>query len=119
MAKPRKIGVLTFHKCINYGSYWQARCLIEGLRAAGHDAILLDHVSERVDRAEWRCALSPHLPAPTAAPDRRLFRAKIDRFLEAFDGFESLALDDFVRAFALAEPPCFFAEPACFFFTVG
>ncbi|MBW8858231.1 MAG: polysaccharide pyruvyl transferase family protein [Caulobacter sp.] len=83
---PGKIGVLTFHRCINYGSYWQARCLVEGLRAAGHDAILLDHVSERVNRAEWRCALSPHLPAPTAAPDRRLFRAKIDRFLEAFDG---------------------------------
>jgi hypothetical protein len=82
----RKIGVLTFHRCINYGSYWQARCLVEGLRAAGHDAVLLDHVSERVNRAEWRCALSPHLPAPTAAPDRRLYRAKVDRFLEAFAG---------------------------------
>jgi hypothetical protein len=81
---PRKIGVLTFHRCINYGSYWQARCLVEGLRAAGHEAVLLDHVSERVNRAEWRCALSPHLPAPTAAPDRRLYRAKVDRFLEAF-----------------------------------
>ncbi|MEZ2223471.1 response regulator transcription factor [Rhizobium sp. RCC_161_2] len=21
-----KVGVLTFHRCINYGSYWQARC---------------------------------------------------------------------------------------------
>jgi hypothetical protein len=79
-----KIGVLTFHRCINYGSYWQARCLVEGLRAAGHDAVLLDHVSERVNRAEWRCALAPHLPAPTAAPDRRLYRAKVDRFAEAF-----------------------------------
>lgn len=81
---PAKIGVLTFHRCINYGSYWQARCLVEGLRAAGHDAVLLDHVSERVNRAEWRCALSPLLPAPTSAPDRRLYRAKIDQFLEAF-----------------------------------
>jgi hypothetical protein len=76
----RKIGVLTFHRCINYGSYWQARCLVEGLRAAGHDAVLLDHVSDRVNRAEWRCALSPLLPAPTAAPDRRLYRAKVDGF---------------------------------------
>ena len=24
-----RIGVLTFHRCINYGSYWQARCLVE------------------------------------------------------------------------------------------
>jgi hypothetical protein len=28
----RRVGVLTFHRCINYGSYWQARCLVEGLR---------------------------------------------------------------------------------------
>ena len=82
----RKVGVLTFHRCINYGSYWQARCLVEGLRAAGHDAVLLDHVSERVNRAEWRCALSPILPAPTTAPDRRLYRVKVDRFLDAFAG---------------------------------
>src|SRR5690349_8232637 len=40
-----KIGVLTFHRCINYGSYWQARCLVDGLRARGHDAVLLDHHS--------------------------------------------------------------------------
>ena len=73
---PGKIGVLTFHRCINYGSYWQARCLVEGLRAAGHDAILLDHVSERVNRAEWRCALSPHLPAPTAWPSTRTLSSR-------------------------------------------
>ena len=53
----KKIGVLTFHRCINYGSYWQARCLVEGLRARGHDAVLLDHDSPQVNRAEWRCAL--------------------------------------------------------------
>jgi hypothetical protein len=100
----RKIGVLTFHRCINYGSYWQARCLVEGLRTAGHDAVLLDHVSDRVNRAEWRCALSPLLPAPTAAPDRRLYRAKVDRFLDAFAGLPLSA------QFALDEPegmePC-------------
>ena len=33
-------GVLTFHRCINYGSYWQARCLMEGLRRrAASDAL--------------------------------------------------------------------------------
>ena len=59
MDGPVKIGVLTFHRCINYGSYWQARCLVEGLSALGHHAELLDHASARVDRTEWRCALRP------------------------------------------------------------
>ena len=52
MTPARRIGVLTFHRCINYGSYWQARCLTEGLRRRGHDAGLLDHRSARVNRAE-------------------------------------------------------------------
>jgi hypothetical protein len=34
-AARKKLGILTFHKCINFGSYWQARCLAEGLRARG------------------------------------------------------------------------------------
>ena len=37
-----RVGVLTFHRCINYGSYWQARCLVEAIAARGHDAVLLD-----------------------------------------------------------------------------
>lgn len=78
-----KIGILTFHRCINYGSYWQARCLAEGLRSRGHDAFLLDHASRRVDIAEWRCALRPTLPAP--APDRARYRTKIRRFFRAFE----------------------------------
>jgi hypothetical protein len=52
-----KIGILTFHRCINYGSYWQARCLVEGLRARGHHAAILDHDSRRINIAEWKCAL--------------------------------------------------------------
>jgi hypothetical protein len=23
------VGVLTFHRCVNNGSYWQARCLVD------------------------------------------------------------------------------------------
>jgi Polysaccharide pyruvyl transferase len=84
MTAPRRIGVLTFHRCINYGSYWQARCLVEGLRRRGLDAVLLDHRSERVDRAEWRCALTPHRPAPTRASDRAAYARKTRRFLSAF-----------------------------------
>lgn len=80
-----KIGVLTFHRCINYGSYWQARCLVEGLRARGHAAELLDHVSPRVNRAEWRCALEPLLPARSPRRDRALYVAKARKFLAALE----------------------------------
>ena len=82
---PRTVGVLTFHRCINYGSYWQARCLVEGLRRRGLDAVLVDHRSPRVNRAEWRCALSPHLPAPTRDGDRDAYARKARRFLAAFE----------------------------------
>jgi hypothetical protein len=80
-----KIGVLTFHRCINYGSYWQARCLVEGLRAQGHDAELLDHDSPEVRHAEWRCAFRPLLPDPTILSDLPRYKRKARAFLEAFD----------------------------------
>jgi Polysaccharide pyruvyl transferase len=67
-----KVGVLTFHRCINYGSYWQARCLVEGLRNRGLNAKILDHDSSRIKAFEWRCALHP---VPTnSLPSRRLLR---------------------------------------------
>jgi hypothetical protein len=97
MASPQKIGVLTFHRCINYGSYWQARCLVEGLRGRGKDAVLLDHHSGRVDRAEWRCALQPLAPAPTPKADRPDYVRKTRKFFEAFQGLprsERFALHD-------------------------
>ena len=84
MASPRKIGVLTFHKCINYGSYWQSRCLVEGLRARGHDVQLLDHDCGRVNYAEWRCALQPQLPQPTPRSDFPRLKAKARKFFDAF-----------------------------------
>ena len=80
-----RIGVLTFHRCINYGSYWQARCLVEGLRRLGHDAELLDHHSSAATRAEWRCAFQPQLPWRTARDDYPRYAAKARRFLAAFD----------------------------------
>ncbi|OWK30890.1 polysaccharide pyruvyl transferase family protein [Sphingomonas mucosissima] len=61
----RKVGVLTFHRSINYGSYWQARCLVEGLRARGLAAELLDHRSRRVEWREARNAFQPTLPVRT------------------------------------------------------
>ena len=79
----RKIGVLTFHRCINYGSYWQARCLVQGLRARGHDAELLDHRSVAVERAELRCAFQPQLPRRTARTDHPALGAKTRKFVDA------------------------------------
>ena len=79
----RKIGVLTFHRCINYGSYWQARCLVQGLRARGHDAELLDHRSIAVERAELRCAFQPQLPRRTPRSDHPALGAKTRKFVDA------------------------------------
>jgi hypothetical protein len=78
-----KVGVLTFHKCINYGSYWQARCLVEGLRSRGHDAELLDHDCERIRQAEARCAFQPKLPERTPRHELRSYGAKARRFVDA------------------------------------
>lgn len=80
-----KIGVLTFHRCINYGSYWQARCLAEGLQARGHNAVILDHESGRVNLAEWKCAYRPTLPTHVPESDYPLYREKIERFFSIFE----------------------------------
>ncbi len=68
-----KTGILTFHRCINYGSYWQARSLVEEHQSRGMNATILDHHSKRVNLAEWRCAYQPLLPTPTPAADIPLY----------------------------------------------
>ena len=93
-----RIGVLTFHRCINYGSYWQTRCLVEGLKQRGHQAVILDHHSKRVNRAEWKCAFQPVLPTAVPHGDGLLYKQKIRKFLSAF---ESLPLS---ASFPLEEP---------------
>lgn len=80
-----KIGILTFHRCINYGSYWQSRCLAEGLQQRGHDAVILDHHSRRVNFSEWKCALQPVLPTHVPASDHPLYRQKIEKFFQLFE----------------------------------
>lgn len=83
MSGPR-IGILTFHKCINYGSYWQARCLAEGLSRDGASVELLDHECPSVRRAELRCALEPTLPEPTPPEHRSAYKTKARAFEQAF-----------------------------------
>ena len=83
--KRSKIGVLTFHRCINYGSYWQARCLIDWLRDHGLEAVLIDHESRRVSFAEFKCALDPSLPTPAPRKDRPYYREKIKKFYSSFE----------------------------------
>jgi hypothetical protein len=84
MAAPRKtLGILTFHKCINYGSYWQARCLAEGLRARGHEVELLDHDCRRIRRREVECALQPKLPERTPRSELGEYAQKTRRFRKA------------------------------------
>jgi hypothetical protein len=82
-APPKKLGILTFHKCINYGSYWQARCLAEGLRAQGHHVELLDHDCASVRAAELRCALQPKLPKRTPRRELKDYVEKTRRFAKA------------------------------------
>jgi hypothetical protein len=92
-----RTGILTFHRCINYGSYWQAKCLAEGLQARGNDATILDHHSRRVNLIEWRCAYQPLLPIQTPAADIPLYRNKIERFFRAFESLplsSRFSLDD-------------------------
>lgn len=93
-----RVGVLTFHRCINYGSYWQAYCLVEALRARGYDAVLLDHDSPRVNLLEWRCALTPVLPTPVPASDRPLYGRKVRNFFRAFSALPVS------RRFSLEDP---------------
>jgi hypothetical protein len=93
-----KIGILTFHRCINYGSYWQSRCLAGELIQRGHQVAILDHQSKRVNLAEWKCALQPVLPTPVPVTDHPLYRQKIRKFFKAF---ESLPLSP---AFPLEDP---------------
>jgi hypothetical protein len=99
MAAPgKKLGILTFHKCINYGSYWQARGLAEGLRARGHEVELLDHDCKCIRRAEVRCALQPKLPDRTPRRELGAYAEKTRRFVKAI---AELPLS---RRFSLHEP---------------
>jgi Polysaccharide pyruvyl transferase len=94
MTPAEAIGVLTFHRCINHGSYWQARCLVEGIRARERAAVILDHRCERADGAERACALEPTLPTPVPRGDRPRYHAKLRKFRRAIAGLPLSAAFD-------------------------
>lgn len=96
---PLRLGLLTFHRCINYGSFWQARCLAAGLAGEGHAVTLLDHHDPAIARAELACALQPLLPRSSDRADRQRHAAKVRRFAQAQS---RLPLS---RPFALGERP--------------
>lgn len=81
--RPPRTGILTFHRCINYGSYWQARCLAEALRSRGHEAVILDHDAWRIRLREWACALRPVLPTAVPVSDYPLYGLKLLKFVRA------------------------------------
>lgn len=47
-----KVGILTVHRAINMGAVLQCYALQELLRAAGHDAYVIDYVQEKVERTD-------------------------------------------------------------------
>ena len=75
-----RVGVLTLHRPVNYGSYWQARCLLEALAAKGHHAELIDHDGPAERVKEHRLSLQPTLPIPIEPEDRPRYAAKIRAF---------------------------------------
>lgn len=65
-----KVGILTFHRAINYGAVLQCYALQETVRALGHDAWVIDYRQPKVeatDRAPlglkglWRMMVGLHL----------------------------------------------------------
>lgn len=81
-----RVGVLTFHRPINYGSYWQARSLVESLGRLGHTVELIDHDSPTSRLAERRISLRPTLPIVPSKEDVRAYERKIRGFDEAICG---------------------------------
>jgi hypothetical protein len=94
-----KIGILTFHRCINYGAYWQVRCLTQGLAAKGHQVTVLNYASRRYAWSELCHALTRKRPAPKRdIPRLAIKTAKFVRFQQGLP---------LTRLFSLHRPPAF------------
>lgn len=98
MYETAAIGLLTFHRCFNYGSYWQARALLEGLGTMGRKAVVMDHRSPRVETAERQCGLRPTLPMANRPFDGVRYGSKMLKFSMAIAALPK------TPGFALEEP---------------
>ena len=81
-----------------YGAYWQARCLVEALRGMGHNAVILDHHSWRVNVSEWKCGFFPCSPEFRSLTTWPAYGRKIRAFQKARSGLP------LARRFSLDQP---------------
>lgn len=59
--------------------------MAEGLRRAGANARILDHVSRAVEMREWRCALRPEVDHKGSRDELKAYAAKVRAFARARD----------------------------------
>lgn len=62
--KVTKVGILTFHRCVNYGAYWQVRCFSDYLTRLGFEPQVLDYGWRGHLKSEIKHALRPNRSAP-------------------------------------------------------
>ncbi len=96
----KKIGILTFHRCINYGAYWQVRCLSDFFRRAGHDVQVLDYRSKAYYVREFDHAIRPFRPL-VVKRDFPSLMTKTMKFVFAQQRLKRTPL------FSLTDPPNF------------
>jgi hypothetical protein len=60
----KKVGILTFHRCVNYGAYWQVRCFSDYLTRLGFEPQVLDYGWRGHIKSEIKHALRPSRSAP-------------------------------------------------------
>ena len=95
----KKIGILTFHRCVNYGAYWQVRCLSDFFVRSGYEPQVLDYSWRGFFVKEISHALRPFRGAPKT--DVLRFAAKTLRCYRAQQGIRR------TRRFLLSNPPDF------------
>ena len=95
----KKIGILTFHRCVNYGAYWQVRCLSDYFKRAGYEPEVLDYGWKGFFAKEIGHALRPFRGAPKT--DILRFGAKT---LKCYRAQQSIRR---TPSFSLLNPPDF------------
>lgn len=95
----KRVGILTFHRCINYGAYWQVQSLSDYFRDEGHEVQVLDYRSKPYFAKELQHALRPFRPAPKS--DVLRFLLKTAKFVRAQQRMQRTPM------FSLHAPPNF------------